>query len=173
MSSKKGKLNDEQRAFIVRQIACFSTPQEAANALYQEFGVKVTPQNIEKYDYRKQAGKKCAKKWRVLFDAARQQFITNFADSATNSHKAVRIRELSKAADHYKKAGNFMAMSAMYEKIAKEIGNVYANRTELTGKGGGAIKVEAVEDMTKEQVEAELRGYGIDPNVHRAPIVQQ
>ena len=170
---QRPKLSEEQRTFIVQQLACFLTPGETAEAVYEEFGVRITGQNAEKYDHTKRAGKDCAKKWRILFDATREEFIKHFAGRAKNSHKAVRIRELSKAADHYKKAGNFMAMAAMFEKIAKEVGNVYTNRTELTGKGGGAIKVEAVEDMTKEQVEAELRGYGIDPNVHRAPIVQQ
>ena len=153
---QRPKLSEEQRTFIVQQLACFLTPKETAEAVYQEFGVKITGQNAEKYDHTKRAGKDCAKKWRILFDATREEFIKHLAGRAKNSHKAVRIRELSKAADHYKKAGNFMAMAAMFEKIAKEVGNVHTNRREFTGKDRGPIEYRDVESMTEEQIEQEL-----------------
>ena len=34
----------------------FLTPKETAEAVYEEFGVKITGQNAEKYDYTRQAG---------------------------------------------------------------------------------------------------------------------
>ena len=156
MSGKKGKLNDEQRAFIVRQIACFSTPQEAADALYQEFGVKVTPQNIEKYDHTKQAGKRCAQKWRALYIDTREAFRKHIANRVPHAEKAYRVLKLAKAADYFEHAGNYMAMASMLEKVAKETGGSYTNRFEHTGKDGGAIKIEDVGEMTTEMLESEI-----------------
>lgn len=164
MSGKKGKLNDEQRAFIVRQIACFATPKEAAEALYQEFGVEVTPQNVEKYDYTKQAGKRCAQKWRALYDDTREAFRKHIANRVPHAEKAYRVLKLAKAADYYENAGNYMAMASMLEKVAKEIGNAYTNRFEHTGKKGGPIKYRPVAEMTNDDLRDELLRNGIDPD---------
>ena len=90
-----------------------------------------------------------------------------------HAHKAVRIKKLAQAADAFENSGNYLAMARMLEQIAKECGGLFTNRREFMGKDGGAIKIQAVEDMTKEQIEDELRGYGIDPDVHRAPIAKQ
>ncbi len=163
MTGHKGKLNDEQRSFLVEQIACFSTPQEAADALYQEFGVKVTPQNVEKYDHTKQAGKRCAQKWRALYIDTPEAFRKHIANRVPHAEKAYRVLKLAKAADYYENAGNYMAMASMLEKVAKEIGNAYTNRFEHTGKSGGPIQYQPVEQMTDKELDAEIRSHGIDP----------
>ncbi len=171
---KGAKLSDEQRAFVVRELACFLTPGETAAAVYEEFGVEITGQNAERYDHTKRAGKHAAKKWCILFDATREAFIEHFADRAPHAHKAVRIRKLSKAADAFEQTKNYLAMANMLERIAKEVGNVHTNRHEFTGKDGGPIRYADVGDMTDEQIYAELESYGIDPKlVHAAPKATQ
>ena len=150
------RLNDQQRAFLVEQIACFAKPKEAADALKAEFKIEITPQAVECYDFTKQAGKRCAEKWRVLYTETRKAFCKHIADRVPHAEKAYRIRKLAKAADAYEKAKNWVAMAGMLEKIAKEIGGSYTNRYEHTGKGGGPIKVEDVTEMTPEMLESEI-----------------
>ena len=52
----KGKLTDEQKAFVVQAVACFDSPKTVADALKKEFGVIVSPQVVECYDPTKRAG---------------------------------------------------------------------------------------------------------------------
>ena len=156
MAGRGKKLNDEQRAFLVREIACYARPTEAADALYAEYGVQVTAHNVEKYDHTKKAGARCAEKWRVLFKATRAAFIKDIETRIPHAHKAFRVKKLAAAADAFEKSKNYVAMAGMLEKIAKEIGNAYTNRFEHTGKGGGPIKVEDVTEMTNEMLDSEI-----------------
>ena len=168
------KLNDVYRAFLVEKLACFMSPKEAAEALSQEHGVTVAPQSAERYDPYKKAGSHIAPKWKSLFDHTRQAFLDHVENQIPESNKAVRVQELAIAARHFKARGNYIAMANMLERIAKEMGNVYSNRREFTGKDGGPIRYQDISDMTDEQIHAELREYGIDPaTVHAAPKTTQ
>ena len=161
------KLNDGQRAFLVEQLACFMSPKEAAEALSQEHSVTVAPQSAERYDPYKKAGSHIAPKWKFLFDHTRQAFLDHVETQVPHAHKAVRIKKLARAADAFENGKNYMAMAAMLEKIARELGNVYTNRREFTGKDRGPIQVSAVSEMTDEQIDAELtrlwdKAHGVD-----------
>ena len=160
---KKTRLNDAEKAFVVQELACFGSPKEVSQALMDELGVQLAPQNIECYDPGKRAGQHLSKKWRVLFEHTRQAFLEEVQKSIPLAHKAVRIKELARAANTFKQQKNYLAMARILEQIAKEVGNVHTNRHEFTGKGGGPIQYQAVDDMTDEQIAAELRSYGIDP----------
>ncbi len=163
MANKRHKLTDKQRAFIVDQIACFATPTEAAEAAYREFGIQINAHNVEKYDHTKQAGKRCAKKWRVLYDVTRKAFIKHIEARVPHAHKAFRVRKLAKAADAFEQHGNYVGMANMLERVAKETGGAYTNRFEHTGKAGGPIQYQPVEQMTDEELDDEIRRHGIDP----------
>jgi hypothetical protein len=56
--------------------------------------------------------------------------------------------------------------ASLLKQVAEEVGNVYTNRREHTGKAGGAIKREYrdVEEMTDEELRAEPRQILSDPN---------
>ena len=163
MAGRGNKLNDEQRAFLVRENACYARPTEAAKALLDHFGIEITPSNAEKYDPTKVAGKRCAEKWRVLFKATRKAFIKHLETRIPHAHKAYRVKKLAAAADAFEASKNYVAMANMLEKIAKEIGNAYTNRYEHTGKDGGPIQYQPVEQMTDDELDAEIRSHGIDP----------
>ncbi len=170
---KKKRLNDAEKAFVVQQLACFGSPKEVSEALMEEYGVQLAPQNIEAYDPGKRAGQHLSKKWRVLFEHTRQAFLDQVEKRVPEAHKAVRIRHLAHAARAYKGQRNYMAMADMLERIAKETGNVHTNRREFTGKDRGPIKFAEVSDMTDEQIDDELRSYGFDPDIHQAPTTEQ
>jgi len=153
----KNKLNDEHRAFLVREFACFATPTQARDTLEQWSGISISCQSAMYYDADSNLGKKkLCSRWKNLFAIERQAFIEHAEKHIPHAFKAVRIKELSEAADAYKKKGNYMAMADMLERIAKEIGNVHTNRREVTGKNGGAIKHEDVSGMTDEAIKSEL-----------------
>ncbi len=170
----KAKLTDITRAFLVREMACFASPKEAADAIKEKFGIDITPQGAEHYDATKVAGQDVAKKWQELFALTREAFLDDVKRSVPFANKSVRIRELARAAQIYKQSKNYMAMARVLEQIAKEVGNVHTNRREFTGKDGGPIRYADVGEMTDEQIYAELESYGIDPKlVHAAPKTKQ
>jgi len=167
-SKKKAKrrrrniLTSVHRTFIVQQVACYATPQETADAVYTEFGLKITPQNVEKYDHTKQAGARCAKKWAELYERTRKNFLEHIDKFVPEANKAVRVRQLANASRAFKGNKNFVAMADMLERIAKEVGDVHTNRREVTGRGGGPIKYQDIDMMTEEEVDRELQRFGID-----------
>lgn len=167
---KKKRLNDAEKAFVVRELAGFGSPKEVSTALMEEMGVQLAPQNIECYDPGKRAGQHLSKKWRELFAFTRQSFLDEVSNSVPLAHKAVRIRELARGARAFKDAKNYLAMAKLLEQIAREVGGAFTNRRELTGRDAGPIKFQDVGDMTDEQIRDELLSYGIDPaQVHPAP----
>ena len=164
------KLNDVHRAFLVEKLASFMSPKEAAEALRQEHGVTVAPQSAERYDPYKKAGSHIARKWKSLFDHTRQALLNHVENQIPESNKAVRVQELAIAARHFKARGNYIAMANMLERIAKEMGNVYSNRREFTGKDRGPIKYQDVETMTDEQIEDELKQIFAQSGLALVPI---
>ena len=155
--SHRLRLKDFHRAFLVREFACFSTPMEAADALKQEFGIEISPQGAQHYDVKSVGGKKAAKKWHELTEFAREAFLDDVKARIPESYKSVRIQELARASRIFKKRSNYLAMANMLERIAKEMGNIHTNRYEFTGKDRGPIKFAAIDDMTDDQIDQELR----------------
>ncbi len=170
-----GKLKDEHKAFVVQRLAVFDSPKQAAEALKAEYRVEISPQGAEAYDPGKRAGRRLSKRWRALFETIRERFLDRL-DEIPESHKAVRVQELARASRIFKRRGNYLAMANMLERIAKEMGNVYSNRREFTGKDRGPIKHSEIATMTDEQISAELRqifGIDADADVHPAPDSEQ
>lgn len=151
----KGKLKDEHRAFITRRLAMYDTPKEAAEALNQEFGISISPQGAERYDPTKRAGQYMGERWRKMFHETRQDFLNNVDRYVPEANKTVRISLLANSARAMRARGNHVGAADMLERIAKEMGNVHTNRRELTGKDGGALKVEYA-DLTDEEINARL-----------------
>ena len=178
MTQKKpNKLKDEHRAFLVREFACYSSPQEAADALKETFGIEITPQGAQHYDATSENGKRqAAKKWHELFEVYRNAFLHDIEKRVPEAHKSVRIQELAKASRAFKRSKNYLSMARMLEQLAREMGDAFSNRREFTGKDGGAIQYQDVSDMTDEQLDAELRqllNIKDDADVHPAPDSEQ
>jgi hypothetical protein len=174
MAKTAKKLNDDHRAFLVREMACFSSPQQAAESLSNEYGVEITPQSAQHYDATSFAGRRGAKKWQDLFKVARAAFLEDVVARVPEAQKSVRIQKLAQASRKFEKNGNYLAMANMLERIAKEVGNVHTNRHEFTGKDGGPIRYQDTETMTDEQIIQELKELGIDyTQIHAAPKTKQ
>ena len=170
--SKAPILRDYHRTFLVREFACFATPMEAADALKEKYDIEITPQGAQHYQPDSSSGRTLSKKWVELFGVARTAFLEDVETRVPEAYKAVRIHELAKASRKFKKNGNYMAMADMFERIAKEVGNVHTNRREFTGKDRGPIQVSAVSEMTDEQIDAELtrlwdKAHGKEPEAEQ------
>lgn len=150
---KKLQLTDVQKAFVVQRLACFDTPKETSEALTAEHNIKLAPQNCEAYDPTKRAGSRLAAKWRDLFQATRKEFLSNAESYVPIANKTVRLREMQKAYAAHKGRGNWIAACQVLEQVAKEVGDSFTNRREVTGKEGGPI---TFSDMTDEQLDARL-----------------
>ena len=131
----KSKLTHEQQTYVVQALACFDTPTTVAVAVQKDFGVKLTPQSIEAYDPTKRAGRDIAKKWKMLFEETRKAFLEDTANIGI-SHKAVRLRALNRMAAKAEDQGNMALAAQLHEQAAKEMGNAFTNRREVTGKDG-------------------------------------
>lgn len=139
----QAKLTEEARAFVVEQLAAYSTPAEVVKMVRERFEFEITPQSIESYDPTKWAGRNLTERWRVHFEKARKAYLEDI-ESVPESYKAVRIKRLSAMASRAESKGNVVLAAQLLEQIAKECGDAFTNqrRTELTGKNGGPLQVE-------------------------------
>ena len=128
-------LRDEHRRFIVEALACFDTPSQVVEAVKEEFGLKVSRQMVEAYDPTKNAGRNLSKKWRDHFEATREAFKAN-QESIPIANKGYRLRALNRMAQKAEGMRNYALAAQLHEQAAKECGDAYTNRRELTGKGG-------------------------------------
>ena len=132
------KLTEEARTFVVQALACFDSPATAAAAVKKEFDLVITPQGCEAYDPTKRAGAKLSEKWVALFEETRKTFLQDTSRIGI-SHRAVRIRALQRMAEKAEGMGNLALAAQLFEQAAKEMGDAYTNRRELTGKGGSPL----------------------------------
>ncbi|MEJ0050915.1 MAG: DUF2280 domain-containing protein [Methylovirgula sp.] len=130
------KLTNEVRAFVVQSLAMFDSPNTVAESVKKEFGIEITRQSIEHYNPTSRQGHDLAKKWADLFEATRKEFLDDTKAIAI-SHRSVRIRALQRMAAK-----------------AEEMGGLYTNRRELTGRSGGPIETVSTQMTAKEAADA-------------------
>jgi hypothetical protein len=134
----KGKLSIEVQTFVVQSLACFDSPSVVAAAVKAEFGETISRQAVEGYDPNKRAGASLAAKWRALFEETRKTFLEDTSKIAI-SHRAVRLRALQRMAEKAEGQGNMVLAASLMEQAAKEVGDSYTNRREVTGKDGAPL----------------------------------
>lgn len=143
------QLKKEVKLFIVRSLAVFNTPTETVKAVNDEFNIKVTRQQCEKYDPTKRAGVDLSADLKAEFEATRKEFL----DTPKNipiSNMAYRQarRQLLINANAGK---NPMLELEILEQAAKEDGGAYTNRKELTGLNGAPIQQETTTIVATEE----------------------
>lgn len=171
----RGKLNEGQKQYLVQRLAQFNTPKEAAKSLFEAHGVKISPQSAEHYDPTKRAGKRLAVHLKQIFEDSRKRFIKYLEIYVPEANRSVRVSMLATAAQTYRDQNDYEGMSKMLVLIAKEVGNVFSNRRELTGKDQGPIKLQEIELMTEAQIDEELLEYDddYDPDLHPGTPTEQ
>lgn len=127
---KKAQLTDAVKRHIVTALACFDTPTQVAESVKEEFGIVLTRQSMQGYDPTKAAGKSLAKVWRELFFAQREAFKAA-ANEIPIAQRAYRLRALERMATKAENSRNLVLAASLYEQAAKEVGDVYTNRTKV------------------------------------------
>lgn len=149
----KEKFSDEVKTFIVQASACFDSPSEVAEAVKKEFGLDITKQYVESLDPTKAAGKKTAKVWKAIFERTREEFLGNTATIAI-AHRAYRLRILQRMVVAAEKMKNFALVAQLLEQAAKEVGDSFTNKRQISGPDGKPIKADLT--MTLDEKSAEL-----------------
>ncbi len=133
-------LNKRQKLFIVRSLAVFNTPQETVVLVKEEFNLDVSRQQCEAYDPTKRVGKDLSAEFKAEFDVTRKDFLDRPEDIPT-ANKSVRLKILNDLV--YKNPKNQRVVRGLLEQIAKEMGNQYTNKSEVTGADGGPLQSES------------------------------
>lgn len=128
------KLTPEVQTFIVQALACFDSPKTVADAVKAEFDIVVSRQAVEVYDPTKKSST-TSTKWTALFEETRKAFLEDTSKIGI-SHRAVRLRALQRMAEKAEAMNNIALAAQLHEQAAKEAGDSYTNRRELTGKNG-------------------------------------
>lgn len=134
-------LSEDVKAFIVQALACFDTPQQVADAVGQEFGLKIERMQVASYDPTKRTTRNLGKKWRELFEVTRKAFLEDQASIPIASQN-FRLRALDRMYQEASKRGNLPLAAQLIEQAAKEAGGAFTNkqRLEHTGKDGAPIE---------------------------------
>lgn len=127
------QLKKEVKFYIVRSLAKFNTPQETADAVNMDFGIKVTRQQCERYDPTKRAGQELSTELKAEFEATRKQFVDN-PQHVPLANLTYRLERMQRVIDHAGK--NSVLVLSTLEQAAKDVGGVFTNRKEITGKDG-------------------------------------
>lgn len=127
------KLRREVQIYIVRSLAQFNTPTETAQAVQQEFNIEMTRQKCEAYDPTKRTGQNLSAELKGEFEITRQNFIDN-PQHVPLANLTYRLQRMQRVIDHAGK--NSMLVLSTLEQAAKDVGGVFTNRKEITGKDG-------------------------------------
>jgi len=175
-------LNKEIKLFIVQSLACHDTPSQVAEAVNEEFGVKIERQNVMRYDPTKISGKTLAKELVEVFHATRKAFLEESLEIPIAS-KIFRLRSLQRMHDYYVSRKNFVQAQSVLEQAAKEVGNVFTNK-QLHGAdaenplllfykqiSGKTLPVVPDEDLENEVFDGEVISFDAKPDaVETKPV---
>lgn len=138
-------LKPEVKAYIIQMLACYDSLSIVVDAIQKEYGIKLTPQQVESHDPTKVSGKGLAKKWVEMFHSTRERFLSETSDIPI-ANKSYRLRVLDRMATKTEGMKNFSLTAQLIEQAAKECGDSYTNKQKLehTGKDGGPIVQKSV-----------------------------
>ena len=141
------------KLFIVRMLAEFETPTQVSKTVKEVFNLDVTPQQCEAYDPTKRTGQDLSQELRDKFFEYRR-IANDELEAIPIANKRYRLQLLQGLVDKYPDNPVFIPKWA--EQAAKEMGNQYTNKQEITGAGGGPLQTTTFQ-ATQEQVEAAVR----------------
>ncbi len=130
-------LKEPVKIFIVQALACRDTPQEVAEQVLQEFGVKIDRKQCQSYDPTKAAGKNLSRKFIELFNKTRADFDAGLIDIPI-AQKYYRLKQYQKHLE--KNARNTVMSLSIMKQAAQDLGGQFTNRQEITGKDGKPIE---------------------------------
>ncbi|EHV5554576.1 DUF2280 domain-containing protein [Vibrio parahaemolyticus] len=142
-------LKNNVKTFIVQGLACYESPSFLVDTVKVEFGITITPQQVQLYDPTKAAGKTLSQKWVELFNTTRKRFQEVVSDIPI-ANKAYRLKVLDRMAVKAEAIKNYNLASQIIEQAAKECGDAYTNKRKLDhSSSDGTMTPETILDVTK------------------------
>ena len=87
--TRKDKLNDAQREYIVRRLAAYERPCRIRREVRERFGIEVSQTAIQHYDPTRSAA--CGREWADLFYAARRAYVGEQSGQTSKDRKVERV----------------------------------------------------------------------------------
>lgn len=134
--------------FIVEQNACDEKPSDVVKAVKEEFAIDITRQLVEHYDPTKAAGSQLSAKLAEHYWAVREKYERQEEERGIGSI-SYRLRRLGVLERLAFSKGNSLEARECMKQAAEDKGGKYTNRREMTGAGGGPIRL-TVEEQRKE-----------------------
>ena len=162
-NTTKGALTKTQKVFIVERLALFATKEDVCKEFEEEFGRSISRQGVWIYDAAKPHVRcRMSKELVQIFDDVRARFRAEVEDVPI-ANKAFRLQTLDKLlrgvmkGDGAGKVNRPLAIEII-ERAAKEMGDAYTNRREISGPGGGPIEMKApvapdLSSLSREQLD--------------------
>ena len=130
------RITKKVKLFIVRMLAEFETPTQTSRSVKEVFSIDVTPQQCEAYDPTKRIGQDLSQELRDKFFEYRR-IANQELEAIPIANKRYRLQLLQGLVDKY--PDNPVLIPKWAEQAAKEMGGLYTNRTEHTGKDGAPL----------------------------------
>lgn len=148
-------LKPEQKHFIVQRLACFDTPAQCVEAVKEEFGIDILPQQVHCYHPERRQGKSISKELKALFYETREKYRENTIDIPI-ANKTWRVQKLNDMAATAVKKGNMVLASQLIEQAAKEMGEAYSNKksVEVTNPDGSLAAKPTIVELVAPSVES-------------------
>ena len=131
------RITKKVKLFIVRMLAEFEPPTQTSKAVKDVFNIDVTPQQCEAYDPTKRTGQDLSQELRNLFFDYRRQ-ANEELEAIPIANKRYRLQLLQNLVEVY--PNNPVLTPKWAEQAAKEMGGLFTNRQEITGKDGKPIE---------------------------------
>lgn len=150
------RLWKEHKPYVVTWLARFKTPTEVQALIKEHLDFEMSLQAIQGYDPTTMQGRSLSKELVKVFNDARAKYIAA-VDEIPIAHEAYRLNELQKMLDRQKRAkhqNDPLTMSVL-EQAAKERGQAFTNKREMTGANGAPLFPPA----SPEVLEALKKGY--------------
>ena len=130
------RITKKVKLFIVRMLAEFETPTQTSRSVKEVFSIDVTPQQCEAYDPTKRIGQDLSQELRDKFFEYRR-IANQELEAIPIANMRYRLQLLQGLVDKY--PDNPVLIPKWAEQAAKEMGGLYTNRTEHTGKDGAPL----------------------------------
>lgn len=138
------RITKKVKLFIVRMLAEFETPTQAAKTVKEIFNLDVSPQQCESYDPTKRIGQDLSQELRDKFFEYRR-IANEELEAIPIANKRYRLQLLQGLVDEH--PNNPVFTPKWIEQAAKEMGGQFTNRQEVdhTSKGESMNKPTTIE----------------------------
>lgn len=138
------RITKKVKLFIVRMLAEFETPTQAAKTVKEIFNLDVSPQQCESYDPTKRIGQDLSQELRDKFFEYRR-IANEELEAIPIANKRYRLQLLQGLVDEH--PNNPVFTPKWIEQAAKEMGGQFTNKQEVdhTSKGESMNKPTTIE----------------------------